>query len=378
MADQNLRDFELVVVDNGSRDQTVAEIEKWDRTKINLTHIQHNSENHGFAGGHNEAMTLTIAPYVLMLNQDIILAPDFLAKIVHFLDSQPGVGAVSGKLLRWGFVEEPASGQPLEPLAAFQRLARSVLGATTPDRGSGDQAGAPAHVLGQAAARIPHIKKLNIIDTIGLRIFKSHRVVELGQGEEDRGQYAKAREVFGVSGACPVYRRKALEEVAHPISHKLLAISPKESPKEYFDQDFFSYKEDIDLAYRLQWRGWKAWYCSTAIAWHARSVGGSENLSDLAAIRGRKSKRTMVARWSYRNHLGFLVKNVSRKTFLRYGYAIVGYEVKKLLWLFFAEWRTLPALWQFLRLIPRFVDKRRRIRQNRKVLDTQIWRQMSV
>lgn len=59
-------------------------------------------------------------------------------------------------------------------------------------------------------------------------------------GEADRGQYDAIEEVFGPSAGAALYRRKMLEEVG------------------LFDEDFFAYMEDVDLAFRGQLAGWNA------------------------------------------------------------------------------------------------------------------------
>ena len=65
-------------------------------------------------------------------------------------------------------------------------------------------------------------------------------------------------EVFGVDGAVAVYRRAALDDVA--------------VDGEVLPRTFVAYKEDVDLAWRLRWRGWSAWYEPAAVAWHHRGV----------------------------------------------------------------------------------------------------------
>lgn len=45
---------------------------------------------------------------------------------------------------------------------------------------------------------------------------------------------------------------------------------------EFFDQDFFAYKEDIDLAWRLQLYGWSGWYLPQAICYHHRHLADSQ------------------------------------------------------------------------------------------------------
>ena len=65
--------------------------------------------------------------------------------------------------------------------------------------------------------------------------------------------------VFGASGAAALYRREALDDVAYPAG-------------EVFDEAFFAYREDADLAWRLQRRGWRCLYWPAARAWHARGL----------------------------------------------------------------------------------------------------------
>ncbi|MGH9337434.1 MAG: glycosyltransferase family 2 protein, partial [Vicinamibacteria bacterium] len=84
------------------------------------------------------------------------------------------------------------------------------------------------------------------------------RHLDRGSGQEDRGQYDRGEYVFGASGAAALYRRRMLEDVA--------------VDGEYFDEDFFAYREDADLAWRAQLLGWRAVYTPLAVATHARRV----------------------------------------------------------------------------------------------------------
>ena len=84
---------------------------------------------------------------------------------------------------------------------------------------------------------------------------RSQRHFDRGAGEIDRGQYDTPGAVFGVSGAAGCYRRAMLDDVA--------------IAGEVFDEDFFAYREDADLAWRAQLLGWDALYVPEATA-HAR------------------------------------------------------------------------------------------------------------
>ena len=70
------------------------------------------------------------------------------------------------------------------------------------------------------------------------------------------------------------------------------------------------YKEDIDLAYRLQWAGFKCLYTPTANAYHDRTAEKEGEKSNLTSILiGRKGKSKTIKKWSYLNHQILLRKN---------------------------------------------------------------------
>ncbi len=81
-----------------------------------------------------------------------------------------------------------------------------------------------------------------IIDSAGLEMRAGRRAIDIGQGSRDDSQFDGQREVFGVSAAAAVYRRSALDAVS--------------SDGQVFDESFFMYKEDVDLAWRLRRAGY--------------------------------------------------------------------------------------------------------------------------
>jgi len=289
---QTFEDFSLLIIDNGSTDDTLDLInEKYPHLKI-VTH----KENNGFAKAHNQAIHWTRSEYVLVLNQDIVLGKNFLKELIGFLDKNPEAGAATGKLLRWQ------------------------------DR-----------------------QKTNYIDTVGLTVYKNHRVVDMGSGEMDKGQFDQVKEIFGVSGAAPVYRRRALEQAAEN--------------NQFFDEDFFSYKEDVDLAYRLRWRGWKAFYVPGALAYHDRSVSGpAKTKTNRRTVSDRKRKSPFANFHSYKNHLFMLTKNAPKPSM-----RIFFYELKKLLYVLFAERNSLKGFKEFRKKRKIFLDKRKKIMDTRKI-----------
>lgn len=87
--------FEVIVVDNHSSDGTVDVL----RSDFPEVKIIANSENHGFSKACNQGIDAAHARHVLLLNPDMLVEPESLAKTVAYLDAHPDVAVVSGKLL---------------------------------------------------------------------------------------------------------------------------------------------------------------------------------------------------------------------------------------------------------------------------------------
>src|SRR5579875_1471654 len=85
---------EVVVVDNASTDETRAILREF-RERVRVVY---NTDNRGFAGSHNQAIALTSAPWVLVLNPDVRLPSNFLAEMIAAGEREARIGTVSGKL----------------------------------------------------------------------------------------------------------------------------------------------------------------------------------------------------------------------------------------------------------------------------------------
>lgn len=97
---QSFANWELVVTDDGSLDDTVAVIRRFDDARIKLRVF---SENRGACVAINDAIGRAVGEYVAVLNSDDFFLPGKLERQVSFLDQNSGVGAVFG--LPW-FVDE--------------------------------------------------------------------------------------------------------------------------------------------------------------------------------------------------------------------------------------------------------------------------------
>lgn len=319
---QTYKDFEVLVIDNASSDGTA----EWIKREYPDIKVIQNPRNKGFSHAHNQAIHFTNSDYVLLLNQDIILTESYLADTVAALEAHTELGSVSGILLR-------VMGRP-------DQLSRSSF--TT------------------------------IVDSAGLNIYKSRRVTDAGAGQEF-SEYVKTLpqqgkglvEVFGVSGALPLYRRQALEDVKLPPLRG-------EQGGEYFDEDFHSYKEDADIAWRLQLYGWTSATVTSTKAYHFRSAAGDEDQNNIATLRNRLGKSAVSKTSSLRNHLWMIVKNDQWSTILLHAPFILWYEIRKWGIVVLFEQKSLQALWHFFAGLSRMKKKRAYIHERIKVSKKEI------
>lgn len=266
---QTYIDWALIVLDNNSNDNTLELIKK-ELSNFSIQYkIIENKINLGFAGGHNQLFKETESNYVLLLNQDMYLALDCLEKTVTFLDQHPEISSVSPRLMKWDFA---------------------------------------ANIF------------TNQIDALGLKIYRSRRVVEqyTGQNWQDLQDKFSSNvfSVFGVSGALPAFRMSAIKNIAY-------------ADGSVFDESYHSYKEDVDLAYRLAVAGYKSCVLLDAVACHDRSAASPEQGDDAHALVNKQNQSELVKYRSYKNHLATLYKNEYWQNFTLDFPWILWYELKK-------------------------------------------------
>jgi glycosyltransferase involved in cell wall biosynthesis len=88
---QSFRDFELLVLDNASTDNTPEIVTRYSDPRIRF--VRHD-RNHGFGGNVARGIALARGEYVAVLGADDLWSPGFLEKTVGFLDTHPRVGIV--------------------------------------------------------------------------------------------------------------------------------------------------------------------------------------------------------------------------------------------------------------------------------------------
>lgn len=194
LAGQSYRDFETVLVENGSSDGTAGYV----REQYPWVRMVELPENIGFAGGNNRALAECRGSYIVTLNNDTKAEPEFLAELLRTAQADPGIGMVAAKMLN------------------FYQKGR--------------------------------------LDSVGVGIASDGLGRNIGCNQPDLGQYDGSREVFGACAGAALYRRDMLDQVG------------------FFDDGFFAYYEDLDLAWRCRLAGWRCLTAPKAVVFHVHSA----------------------------------------------------------------------------------------------------------
>jgi len=351
MLAQTCKDFELVYMDNASVDGSVEFVRK----NYPSLRIIANRKNLGYAGGHNKFFSETNSEFLMVLNPDVELSPNYLEEAIKAFENKK-VGAVMGKLLR--------------PAASSYNTDHKV----------------DEHDLRGRANRAKGQK--TIIDSTGITINLARRGRDRGQWEEDKGQYDNQTEIFGVNGAASVFRKSALEKVKtpmvtnhysasrHPLEPQAAADGVEGSGFEYFDEDFFAYWEDLDLSWRMNLAGFKCSFVPKAVAYHKRAAGRSKGGYGriINFIRYHKTLPKRIRQLNWKNHLFCIIKNDFGWKFFKALPVIKLREFIMLIYILIFEPSTLGVIPEFFKQLPKMLKKRKYIKNEivNKVEQTQI------
>lgn len=107
---QTFRDFELLVVDDGSPDDSAAIAERFTREDPRIRVLR--QVNRGVSSARNHALRVATAPIIAFLDSDDLWAPEYLAAQLAILDARPEIDIVTGNA--W-FLGSRLDGRPARP-----------------------------------------------------------------------------------------------------------------------------------------------------------------------------------------------------------------------------------------------------------------------
>jgi GT2 family glycosyltransferase len=287
--DQTYPFKEIIVVDNCSTDGTTDILEPFeDRCRI-----IYNEDNIGFAAAQNQAIGLSDSDWVLTLNPDVLLLPDFITALIHAGNLDPRIGTVCGKLLTmsagFDFPEKP------------------------------------------------------VVDSTGIFFTPTLRHLDRGSLEYDNGHYRQYEYVFGATAAAALYRREMIEDIS--------------LDGEFFDSDFFVYREDADVSWRSQLLGWKCLYAPYARGYHVRK----------ALPGNRRALPPEINMHSVKNRFLLRIKNISGDLYRRNWVQITGRDLVVVACCILWEHSSLKAFWFLAKNYRRVLAKRRLIQERQRV-----------
>lgn len=241
---QEYEDFEIIIIDNGSKDGTVSLIKE----KYPQAMLIENEKNQGAAKARNQGIEIAKGEWLLTLDCDAILQKDFLSEMVKAKnDCLPEVGMIQPKILR------------------------------------GDR---------------------KTIYSCGIYLSWLRRFYDIGNGEDDGAQYNSIQYIFGVCSAAGFFKRQMLDDIKEKTS--------------YFDERFFFLAEDVDLSWRAQKRGWRAFYYPKAVCSHQGNSSGIP--------------KEMRQRFCFRNWHLLIIKNEKFGIIWKMPYYLV-YDILKVIFL---------------------------------------------
>jgi GT2 family glycosyltransferase len=221
---QTFREFETIVVDDASTDDTAAVLARYPEVRVIRL-----ERNHRFAGACNVGLAAARGDLLALLNNDTAADPGWLAALVAGLRRAPWAGCAASKLVLY---DDPG---------AF-------------------------HSAGDFYGRdgVP-----------GSR----------GVWQRDQGQYDREEEVFGPCAAAALYRRAMLVDVAGGVQGPRVdgrMVGGKRrggTLRGVLDESLIMYCEDVDLNLRARLRGWRCVYVPTAVVRHHLSATGGGPLA---------------------------------------------------------------------------------------------------
>jgi GT2 family glycosyltransferase len=182
-----------------------------------------------------------------------------------------------------------------------------------------------------------------LFDSTGIFMTPNLRHLDRGSRMPDRGCFELPEYVFGATGAAALYRRSMISDVS--------------VNGEFFDEDFFAYREDADVAWRAQLLGWKCLYNPRAVAYHVRSVL-PENRHAISAV---------INMHSVKNRFLMRIKNATPGLYRRFGLSMTVRDVMVIAGCFLREWTSLRGLWFVLRHWRKTWRKRSQIMARRRI-----------
>jgi hypothetical protein len=140
--------------------------------------------------------------------------------------------------------------------------------------------------IGMCASKMLFYDQRQVINSAGIAVDRAGIAWDREGGKPD-GFNSEPREIFGPCAGAALYRRAMLDEIG------------------LFDEDYFGYLEDVDLAWRAQATGWRCLYVPSARVYHVHSATGQEGSSLKNYLLGRNKVWTIIKNYPWPHGLAY-------------------------------------------------------------------------
>jgi GT2 family glycosyltransferase len=183
------------------------------------------------------------------------------------------------------------------------------------------------------------------VDSTGIYFTPNLRHLDRGSLEVDNGHFRNYEYVFGATAAAALYRREMINDIT--------------IGGEFFDADFFVYREDADVAWRAQLMGWKCLYAPFAKGYHVRN----------ALPGNRRALPPEINMHSVKNRFLLRMKNISPDLYRRNFFSITARDIVVVACCILWEHTSLKAFPFLIRNWKSVMVKRHEIMQRQRVDD---------
>lgn len=301
--------IEINILDNNSSDRTVQIAKEFSIEDLRFK-IYESDKNLGMWPGQEKLLEYSHGKYILALSVDVILDTNFIKNAVKVFEKDYKTGAIQAKVYQWQIKENK-----------------------------------------------PEFTKL--IDTLGFRIFRSRRLINVAQGDNDRLEFDQEGEILAVEGAVPIFRKQALEDCR--LETQVGKI---------IDDDFFWYGDDLDLTWRMRLFDWKQLYSPKVIAYHDRQTTKDVKkhwYDHFSRIKKRRQIPIRKRRLDWANYRLARIKNDQTENISRDLPYILIREIIVLVYTLLFEPEIFLEFPRFFRLVPRMLKRRKEIMSKVKV-----------
>lgn len=214
---------EVILIDNASQDKIGAIAKK----EFSALKVIRREKNGGFGENNNMGMKVARGRYVLLLNDDtLIFQKQIFKEMILWMDEHPKVGV-------------------------------STCGLLNPDKKTYQGSGGYFPTLPRVFAWMTFLDDIPGVDKL-IKLY--HPLHGWSPFDKNESYFKKTHQQDWITGAFFLMRKSAMDEVG------------------LFDEDFFLYVEEVELAYRFIKKGWQIWYLPKwSIVHFGQVTTGSEN-----------------------------------------------------------------------------------------------------